>query len=127
MRVDMLALFLALLGFALGLKAIERPRFVVPAALCFVAAVYAKQTAIAAPVALFLFLLAVRPRTAFAGIAIILIAGLATLAEFTWYTDGRFIDHIFLYNINRFELSRLTMIFEVSRQHLLLVSIARLP
>jgi 4-amino-4-deoxy-L-arabinose transferase-like glycosyltransferase len=69
MRVDMVAFAFGLAGLWCGLIAIERPRMVLLAALFFVAAVYAKQTSLAAPAATFLILLLDRPRTALTGIA----------------------------------------------------------
>src|SRR5206468_2565860 len=44
MRVDMVATAFSLFGIWLGIRAIRRPRSVYLAALCFVAAVFAKQT-----------------------------------------------------------------------------------
>ena len=53
MRVDMLAVALSLFGLVAAFKALERPRLIYLAALLFVAAVYTKQTSIAAPAATF--------------------------------------------------------------------------
>jgi hypothetical protein len=118
MRVDMLAFALGLAGIRFGLAALRRPVLVHMAALCFVAAVFTKQIAIAAPAATFLVLLVVRPRTAWAGIAACLILGTATLAALALATDGGFLRHIFLYNINRADYSRLAWIAQQSLLHL---------
>jgi hypothetical protein len=118
MRVDMLAFALGLAGIRFGLAALRRPAFVHAAAACFVAAVFTKQTAIAAPAATFLVLLLVRPRTAWTGIASCLILGTAALAGLAFATDGGFLRHIFLYNINRADYSRLAWIAQQAILHL---------
>ena len=89
-----------------GMKAIEKPGLIVPASLLFVAAVYTKQTSIAAPAALFAVLLLVRTRTALIGIATCIVTGLAALFALNAVTDGGFVRHVFLYNVNRIDLSR---------------------
>jgi len=118
MRVDMLAFALGLAGIYLGLAALRRPALIHAAALCFVAAVFTKQTAIAAPAATFLVLLLVRPRTAWAGVAACLVLGIAALAALALATDGGFVRHIFLYNINRADYSRLAWIAQQALIHL---------
>ncbi len=107
MRVDMLACALSLGGFYLAMLALRRPRLIHLAALAFVAGVYAKQTMVAAPAAVFLVLLVLRPRLALAGIATSVAAGLIVMATLSVETHGGFIRHIFIYNINRLALSRL--------------------
>lgn len=119
MRVDMVATAFGLAGIWFSLKALARPRLIHAAALCFVAAVFAKQTAIAAPAAAFLALLVLKPRTALAGIASSFAMGLAALGALAWMTDGGFLRHIFLYNINRFDLSRLELAFRLGKMHAL--------
>jgi hypothetical protein len=110
MRSDMLAVLLSATGFWLGLKAFERPGLIYAAALCFVAAVYTKQTALPAPAALFAMMLWLRPKLAWRGIAACVVLGLAVLTVLAWATDGGFIRHIFLYNINRILWPRLGLI-----------------
>lgn len=107
MRVDMVACALSLGGLYLAMLALRRPRLIHIAALAFVAAVYAKQTMIAAPASVFLVLLVLRPRLALAGIATSVTAGLIVLASLTAETGGGFPRHIFLYNINRIDLSQI--------------------
>lgn len=103
MRVDMLAVALSLFGLVTAFKSLERPRFIYLAATLFVAAVYTKQTEIAAPAATFAVLMIARPRLALRGIATSLILGLIILLALAWLTHGGFYRHIFLYNINRME------------------------
>ena len=106
MRVDMAATAFSLAGVWLGIMALRRPKLIHGAALCFVAAVFTKQTSIAAPAATFLTLLLVNPKLARAGLATTVLGGLAVLGVLAWLTDGGFIRHIFLYNVNRFETWR---------------------
>ena len=101
MRVDTVAIAFSFAGVFFGLYAFSRPRFIHLAALCFVAAVFAKQAAIAAPAATFLTLLIARPKTALAGVATTLLVGLTILTTLAWITDGNFLRHIFLYNVNQ--------------------------
>lgn len=110
MRVDMLCMALSFGGLLCGMRALTRPGAVYPAALLFVAAIYTKQTTLAAPAAVFTILLLARPRTALAGMAATIGLGLVGLAALTLATDGGFLRHIVLYNINRFNLSSLIAI-----------------
>lgn len=110
MRVDMVAFALALGGVLCGLRAIERPGLITPAAIMMVLAVYTKQTMLCAPAALFLVLLLHRPRTAMTGILTCLVVGGVTLAGLVIATDGGFLRHIFLYNVNRLDPDRLNWI-----------------
>jgi hypothetical protein len=124
MRVDMLACALSLGGFLLALRALDRPWLIFPAAIAFVAAVYTKQTMIAAPAATFGTLLVLRPRLALKGIAAAMVVGLAALALLAAATDGRFIRHVFLYNVNRFEASGLLQVAESLLLHSIYIVMA---
>lgn len=124
MRVDMLAFALALGGMWCGLGALRRPGFVHLAALLFVLALFTKQTMIAAPAATFLVLLLHRPRTAVAGIATCLVLGSAALTALAVATDGGFLRHVFLYNVNRIALDRLEWIGSIALGHGLLIAAA---
>lgn len=124
MRVDTLAIAFSLFGLVAGFKALERPRLIWLASLLFVAAVYTKQTAIAAPAAAFAVLAMLRPRLALQGIAICLALGITALLALGWLTDGGFYRHIFLYNVNRSDLSRLSWIRDVSVGHAAYVVLA---
>jgi hypothetical protein len=109
MRVDMVAVAFSFAGVFFALCARSQPRFIYLAALCFVAAVFTKQTAIAAPAAAFLTLLIASPKTALAGIATTLLVGLTILMTLAWITDGNLLRHIFLYNINRLAPSNVNL------------------
>ncbi|WP_118858024.1 hypothetical protein [Sphingomonas mesophila] len=124
MRVDMLAFALALIGILAAIRALERPRWIVAAALLFVAAVYTKQTMVAAPAAVFAVMLVHRPRTAWAGIALCVAVGAIVLAALTWTTGGGFARHVFLYNVNRFDLARTEQIWIIASSHIFLIGAA---
>jgi hypothetical protein len=124
MRVDMLAVALSLFGLVAAFKALERPRLIYLASLLFVAAVYTKQTSIAAPAAAFAVLIALRPRLALQGIAACLVLGLAVLLPLGWLTDGGFYRHIFLYNVNRPDLGRLSWIVYAAGTQVVYVGLA---
>lgn len=119
MRVDMVAVALSVLGVCFGVRSPERPRLVHAAALCFVAAVYTKQTALAAPFATFFVLALVRPGLAVAGVATCVVVGGLLVGALTWATDGGFLRHLVLYNINRFDLSRLGSVGAIVAAHAL--------
>ena len=124
MRVDMLAIALGMFGLVAAFKSLERPRFIYLASLLFVAAVYTKQTALAAPAATFAVLIVARPRIALRGIATCLILGLTIFAILGWLTDGGFYRHIFLYNINRFDAARLVWILYLPAAQAMYVALA---
>ena len=104
MRVDMLFVALSVGGFYFGLRALTQPKAIHAAALCFVGAIYTKQTAIAAPAAVFATLLYLRPQTAWRGIATTLAASFIALVPVLWFSDGGFFRHILLYNVNRINI-----------------------
>lgn len=117
MRVDMLFVALSFAGVFCGLLALTRPKLIHVAALFFVAAIFTKQIAIAAPVAVFGTLLVVRPRTALAGILTGIVASLATLAVTERLTDGEFLRNILFYTINRFRSIQALDILEAVGNH----------
>lgn len=106
MRVDMLASALSLAGLVLTLGSATRPVRLALAALCFVLAIYTKQTSIAAPAAAFVALWLARPRAAWILFAWCAGLGLCILAGLSLMTDGGFLRHTLLYNLNRLDLSR---------------------
>lgn len=107
MRVDLLALAFGFGGTWCALRALDRPAMIHAAAIAFVLAVYTKHTMIAAPAACFGTMLLLRPQTAVRGLATAVLLGLTALATLSWATSGGFIRHLFVYNINRFELKQL--------------------
>lgn len=107
MRVDPLACFFALLGLWLSLRAIERPKLIYGAAVAFTLSVFTKQNSVLTAMAGLGVLCFSRPGLAMRGALACVILGTATLAFLVWQTDGEVLKHLFLYNINRFDLARL--------------------
>jgi hypothetical protein len=102
MRVDMLAIMLSFLGVWLAGQSASRPWLIFPAVLSFVLAVYTKQTSIAAPLAVSIVgFMTDRRRTLWA-FGFGLVSGLVALLVLSWETDGGFVRHLLLYNLNRF-------------------------
>ena len=124
MRVDMPCQAFSLAGMALSIRSLRRPRAVHGAALCFVAALFAKQTALDAPAAAFLVLLIARPRAARAGLLTAVIASMAALAAAMVLTEGGFLRHIVLNNVNRFCLACGLAILDVLRTHAGYIAVA---
>lgn len=117
MRVDMTATLLSFAGVFTAMLSLKRPFLILAAAASFVAAVYTKQTMIAAPAAVFLTFLLLRPKLAWGFAAACSLLGLVVLATLAWSTDGGFLRHIFLYNVNRFDASRLVLVQNLILAH----------
>lgn len=100
LKSDALALSLSLVGFVLMQHAVRSKLLGHVAMVLFVLAVYTKQTFIACPAAALLVWLVRDPRYAVRLGLTGLVLGAALLAWLAWMTDGGFLRHIFLYNIN---------------------------
>lgn len=124
MRVDMLSTAFSFAGVYFGLRSLRQPLAIHLAALLFVAAIYTKQTAIAAPAAIFVVLLFLRPRTALAGLGTTLGLGLLALGTLMWLTDGGFLRHVLWYNINRFGSQGFLAILDLIVSHLVFITVA---
>jgi len=124
MRVDLLALAFSFAGLWCALVALERPRIIYAAASLFVLAVYTKHSMIAAPASCFGALLLLRPATALRGIAASILLGLAALAALGWATNGGFFRHLFLYNLNRFDLRQMMPLVTLFSAHSLYFAVA---
>jgi hypothetical protein len=124
MRVDMLALLFSFAGLYWGLRALQQPRTIHLAAVCFVAAVFTKQTSIAPAIAVLGTLLFLHPRTALAGIGSGLILALAALALTLARFGTGFVDHIILYNMNTIDWSHVHWIVTMLSQHALFIFVA---
>jgi hypothetical protein len=103
MRVDMLATLLTFCAVALMLPARRSTWMPYLAAVLFVAAMYTKQTSIAAPAALYPVLWLTDRRLAIRSAVAGLVVGLVPLIWLEWVTDGGFLRHIVSYNVNRFD------------------------
>ena len=106
MRVDMLGIAFSFLGVYLALQSIKQPRSLYFAVLAFVAAIYTKQTLLAAPVATLSILLLNNPKQTLKAICLGFVVSMAILLYLMWKTDGGFLRHLILYNINRFSLAQ---------------------
>jgi len=126
MRVDMLALALGFGGAYCCILALERPRMAYAAAAAFVLAVYTKHSMIAAPAGCFAALLLLRRAVAARGIVTSIVLGLIGLLALGWVTGGGFFRHLFLYNINRFELQQLRPLWDLFVTHSLYMIVAGL-
>jgi hypothetical protein len=100
MRVDAIGIFLTIAGVALFVLARRRRLFGYLAFLCFVGAVYSKQTALAGPAACFLIALIEKPRYALQLAALSISLGLGILLMLYTATDGIVLRHLITYNQN---------------------------
>jgi hypothetical protein len=107
MRVDTLAIFLSFTGLALFVLARRRPALAFLSFACFVAAIYTKQTMVAAPAACLLLAFVEKPRFSVFLLAFAVSAGVVVLVVLQTLTDGLFLRHIIGYNLNPFALGRL--------------------
>ena len=106
-RVDMLAVALSLAAVLLAAHSAGSSARLYGAVLLAVLAVFAKQTSIAAPVAIVFGLLLTRPRDGVRAMIAGLGAGLILAAILVVATDGGFFRHLVLYNANRFSGARM--------------------
>src|SRR5687767_9266761 len=107
MRVDALAIFLSVAGVVLFALARRRRALGFLALAFFVAAVYTKQTSLAAPAACLILAFIEKPRYALQLLAFSVSLGLAILLMLHIATDGLFLRHIITYNQNPYYLSGL--------------------
>lgn len=110
MRVDMLAIALGLAGMWFALRSVSQSRQVYLASLCFVAAMFTKQTSVAAPAAAFATLLLIKPKTAWLGIGASVAIGSLALLALVFSTHGGILNHLIFYNINRFDPANLWLV-----------------
>jgi hypothetical protein len=111
MRVDMVAIALGLMGVLTGAWANGRLWVTATALLLCVAAMFAKQTQLPAGVAVFLVALLRNPRSALGAAAIAGLLGLGALGLMQELTGGGFLHNIVGYNINRFTLKYVGLVF----------------
>ena len=121
-RVDMLSIAFSFLGLLLAATAARSPWRLRFAVFCFVLAVFTKQTAMAAPVAAVLVLLVRDRRQGLEAIALGMALGAAGLVCAQWLTDGRFLQHVVGYNVNRFSWEALQRLLVFLPPHFLLIS-----
>ena len=111
MRVDMLAVALAMLGLLLGAWADGRFAGTALALLLCLVSVFTKQTQLPAGVAVFLVALLRNPRAALGAAALVGGIGLVALGFLQWQTGGGFLHNIIGFNINRFAFFNALLVF----------------
>ena len=107
MRSDTLAIALGFLGIWCVLIGGTRAWPLYAGMILFVLAAFTKQTCVIAPLASMAVLGLVYPRRVLVVCGFGLVLGGAALAVMTAITDGGFVRHLVLYNINRFSLDLL--------------------
>jgi hypothetical protein len=105
MRVDMLAIALSFLGVWCATRSLSSVWLPCVAMVLFVLAAFTKQTCVLGPLATMIVMALVNPRRALKVFCFGLVLGGAALATLNWITDGGFLRHVVLYNINRFSLT----------------------
>lgn len=125
-RVDMLALAFSMWGLALAATADGSLRRTAFAVICFTLAVFTKQTALAAPLAVVSVLLLADRRSGLAAIVLGITLGLIGLGVAQWLTDGGFLRHIVGYNINRFTRDQLRTMVSWVAGYMPLIAVAML-
>jgi hypothetical protein len=116
-RVDMLAFAFTLWGLFAALHSLGAASRTWLAAALFTAAVFTRQTTLAAPLAATLVLLLASPRDAIRLVLAGLALSLGLLGALTWWTGGGFLTHIVGYNINRYELSGFWPLYHFVVEH----------
>ncbi len=107
LRIDMLASFLSIAGLAVFILSNNENRKVLLSAPFFVLAMYTKQSAIAGLAACLLMAGIANPKLALKLTVVVGFIAAMVLAVAVYFTDGQFFVHIFLHNMNHFELSRM--------------------
>jgi hypothetical protein len=124
MRVDMLAIGLSFLGIWCATRASGAARWLTAAMILFVLAAFTKQTCIIAPLATLAVMALVNPRQALRLFGFGLLLGGAGLLIMTWATDGGFLRHIVLYNVNRFSIRTAMLAIIGQAPHIIFVLLA---
>lgn len=123
-RVDMLAMALTMAGLAVAVLGQGQRWQPYAAAVLFTLAVFAKQTSIAAPIAATLVMLAARPGDAWRMVATGLLLSCAAVAAASALTDGGFLRHLLLHNINRFSAEGFALLAGLVIMHVALIAAA---
>jgi hypothetical protein len=105
-RVDTLAVLLSFIGVALFAACPRSPWVQILAALLMTAALFTRQTAIAAPLACILTAFLLDRRSALRLLLAMTILGGGVLGWLTWWTHGQILLHLFRYNQTAFSISR---------------------
>ena len=103
MRVDMVANALSLLALLVAFYDYPGLIRTFTALILAMLAVFTKQTEFSAGVSIFAVLVRVQPRQTFLAALIAAVLGLSVVAYLQWETQGGFLRHLIVYNLNRFE------------------------
>ncbi|MBU4310175.1 glycosyltransferase family 39 protein, partial [bacterium] len=108
LRVDMFGILLCLIGIYLFLKYENHPRKIFFSAIFFILALYTKQSLLAAPLSLCLYLLLTnRKRLCFKMAAVLASAGIGIFLVLNFITHGQFRLHTVSYTISQFSIENL--------------------
>jgi hypothetical protein len=124
MRVDMMAIAFSFAGIWLAVRSTSRPRLLYFAAALFVLAVFTKQTCVAAPLATMPVLLINGRLPVVRACCLGLLFGGAALLYLSWLTDGGFLRHVLLYNLNRYSVHTAALALWYERGHLFFLVLA---
>jgi hypothetical protein len=124
MRVDMLAIALSFLGVWCATGTENRPWQLYVAMVLFVLAAFTKQTCIIAPLATMAVVALVNPKRALKVSCFGLLLGSVALLIMTWATNGGFLRHIVLYNVNRYSLRLVALALQEQLPHVGFVMLA---
>ncbi|MBA3946623.1 MAG: glycosyltransferase family 39 protein [Herpetosiphonaceae bacterium] len=102
-RVDTLAVLLSLTAVLIIMEGVTS-KHIVWAAVCCVSAIYAKQTSIAAPVAIAVYLAMLDRRSVISFVILTGILGGSILLVLIWLTHGQFYLQILRYNVQSYSL-----------------------
>ena len=105
-RVDTLAILLSFSGLVLFAMRPRSAPVQILASMLMVAALYTRQTVLAAPLACMLTAFLIHRRSALRMLLTMTILGGAVLTWLTWWTHGQALLHLFRYNENPFSIAR---------------------
>jgi hypothetical protein len=105
-RVDTLAILLSFSGLVLFAMRPRSAPVQILASVLMVAAIFTRQTALAAPLACVLVAVLIHRRSALRMLLTMSILGGAVLTWFAWWTHGQALLHLFRYNQNPFSIAR---------------------
>ena len=118
MRVDLIAVLLVFAGLSVFVRTPWASKQQYAAFVLFALALYAKQTYVAAPLACIAVSALVNIRLAVRYTLFLVALGGSTLLAFSWWTDGRFPLHLFLYTYYPYSLRRLTDMLQGNVEHM---------
>jgi hypothetical protein len=124
MRVDMLATALSFLGVWCATRSMRRPVLLYAAMILFVIAAFTKQTCVSAPLAVLIVMFPVNRALTLRVFCLAMLLGGIALAILSWITDGGFLRHLVLYNVNRYSVRLAAQQIVSQSPHLVFVALA---